>query len=306
MELRKGKQVRPQKVLIYGVEGIGKSLFASKFPSPVFIDTEDRLSHLDVDSYMVKSLDDIYSVLQILKKEKHGYKTIILDTVDWAEKLITNFVIERGDNKNSIEDFGYGKGYKLVAEEFQRLLMAIEKIMQEQAMHVVLVAHSKIKAFNDPINATSYDRYQLDCLESISASIRAWCDTVLFANYDTFAEVDPVTKKTRAKGGRIRTLYTSRTAAYDAKNSWDGIPDQIDMEYNQISKYLSGEIKKEEPKQDRKIELRDMVKELAKPLGGGEYLKTKLEGRKFLDLSIEQMEVFIQNIKDDITLMENK
>jgi hypothetical protein len=129
---------------------------------------------------------------------------------------------------------------------------------------------------------------------------------VLFANYDTFAEVDPVTKKTRAKGGRIRTLYTSRTAAYDAKNSWDGIPDQIDMEYNQISKYLSGEIKKEEPKQDRKIELRDMVKELAKPLGGGEYLKTKLEGRKFLDLSIEQMEVFIQNIKDDITLMENK
>ena len=306
MELRKGKQVRPQKVLIYGVEGIGKSLFASKFPSPVFIDTEDRLSHLDVDSYLVKSLDDIYSVLQILKKEKHGYKTIILDTVDWAEKLITNFVIERGDNKNSIEDFGYGKGYKLVAEEFQRLLMAIEKIMQEQAMHVVLVAHSKIKAFNDPINATSYDRYQLDCLESISASIRAWCDTVLFANYDTFAEVDPVTKKTRAKGGRIRTLYTSRTAAYDAKNSWDGIPDQIDMEYSQISKYLSGEIKKEEPKQDRKIELRDLVKELAKPLGGGEYLKTKLEGKKFLDLSIEQMEVFIQNIKDDITLMENK
>jgi hypothetical protein len=306
LELRKGKQVRPQKVLIYGVEGIGKSLFASKFPSPVFIDTEDRLSHLDVDSYLVKSLDDIYSVLQILKKEKHGYKTIILDTVDWAEKLITNFVIERGDNKNSIEDFGYGKGYKLVAEEFQRLLMAIEKIMQEQAMHVVLVAHSKIKAFNDPINATSYDRYQLDCLESISASIRAWCDTVLFANYDTFAEVDPVTKKTRAKGGRIRTLYTSRTAAYDAKNSWDGIPDQIDMEYSQISKYLSGEIKKEEPKQDRKIELRDLVKELAKPLGGGEYLKTKLEGKKFLDLSIEQMEVFIQNIKDDITLMENK
>ena len=28
-----------QKVVIYGTEGIGKSTLASKFPSPIFIDT---------------------------------------------------------------------------------------------------------------------------------------------------------------------------------------------------------------------------------------------------------------------------
>ncbi|MEE1299148.1 MAG: AAA family ATPase, partial [Acutalibacteraceae bacterium] len=29
-----------KKVVIYGPEGIGKSTFASRFPDPVFIDTE--------------------------------------------------------------------------------------------------------------------------------------------------------------------------------------------------------------------------------------------------------------------------
>lgn len=30
----------PVKVVLYGPEGIGKSTFAAKFPSPVFIDTQ--------------------------------------------------------------------------------------------------------------------------------------------------------------------------------------------------------------------------------------------------------------------------
>jgi hypothetical protein len=306
MELRQGKQLRPQKILLYGVEGIGKSSFAGQFPNPIFIDTEDRLAHLDVASYLAKTSDDIYSVLQILKNTDHGYKTLVLDTVDWAEKLITKFVISRADGKNSIEDFGYGKGYKLVAEEFQRLLDAIEKTMREQAMHVVLVAHSKIKTFNDPITATSFDRYNVDCMDAISASVRAWVDCVFFANFDTIAEVDPVTKKARGKGGRIRTLYTTHTAAFDAKNSWDGLPDQIDMEYKHIAKYIGAQPTKEKPKPDPKIEMRERAKELAKPLGGNEYLKTLLAGRKFLDLSLADMEIFIQTIQDDLIIMENK
>ena len=310
MELRKGKQVRPQKILLYGVEGIGKSYFASQFPSPLFIDTEDRLSHLDVNSYLVKTVDDIYSVLQSLKKPDHGYKTLVLDTVDWTEKLITKAVIARGLGEKiitSIEDFGYGKGYKFVAEEFQNLLVAIEKTIQEQGMHIVLIAHSKIKPFNDPINATTYDRYNVDCMDAISASIRAWCDHVLFANFDTIAVVDPKTKKTQGKGGHLRTLFTTHTAAYDAKNSWDGIPDQIDMDYAMIAKYIGDttHTKKEEVI-DPKIALRDKAKLLAKPLGGNDHIKSLLAGRKFLDLSLEEMEQIITRIEDDLVLMENK
>lgn len=40
MEIIRGVIPCAKKVVIYGPEGIGKSTFASRFPDPVFIDTE--------------------------------------------------------------------------------------------------------------------------------------------------------------------------------------------------------------------------------------------------------------------------
>ena len=43
-----GKLIRPQKVVIYGSEGIGKTTFAAAFPDPLFIDTEGGTAQMDV------------------------------------------------------------------------------------------------------------------------------------------------------------------------------------------------------------------------------------------------------------------
>ena len=43
-----GRISGPQKVVVYGPEGIGKSTFLSRFPDPLFIDTEGSTSELDV------------------------------------------------------------------------------------------------------------------------------------------------------------------------------------------------------------------------------------------------------------------
>ena len=40
MKITSGKVIRPQKVVIYGSEGIGKTSMAAQFPNPLFIDTE--------------------------------------------------------------------------------------------------------------------------------------------------------------------------------------------------------------------------------------------------------------------------
>lgn len=48
MRITSGKVVRPQKVVIYGAEGIGKSTLAAQFPNPLFIDTEGGTAQLDV------------------------------------------------------------------------------------------------------------------------------------------------------------------------------------------------------------------------------------------------------------------
>ena len=48
MEIIRGKIQKAKKVVIYGPEGIGKSTLASKFPDPVFIDTEGSTAAMDV------------------------------------------------------------------------------------------------------------------------------------------------------------------------------------------------------------------------------------------------------------------
>ena len=39
-QITRGLIVKPQKVVVYGPEGIGKTTFAADFPDPLFIDTE--------------------------------------------------------------------------------------------------------------------------------------------------------------------------------------------------------------------------------------------------------------------------
>ena len=48
MNITRGIQSKPLKVVIYGPEGVGKSTFASLFPDPLFIDTEGSTARMDV------------------------------------------------------------------------------------------------------------------------------------------------------------------------------------------------------------------------------------------------------------------
>ena len=48
MQITRGIIKKPLRVVIYGPEGIGKTTFASQFPNPAFIDTENSTEFLDV------------------------------------------------------------------------------------------------------------------------------------------------------------------------------------------------------------------------------------------------------------------
>ena len=63
MNITKGKIKSALKVVVYGQEGVGKSTFASKFPNPVFIDTEGSTKQLDVARFDAPTSWDGYSGL---------------------------------------------------------------------------------------------------------------------------------------------------------------------------------------------------------------------------------------------------
>ena len=85
--------------------------------------------------------------------------TLVIDTADWAERLCIQAVCAKA-KVNGIEDFGYGKGYTYVKEEFGKLLDALEEVLQA-GHNVVVLAHAAITKFEQPDAVGNYDRWSM-------------------------------------------------------------------------------------------------------------------------------------------------
>ncbi|MGN0776034.1 MAG: ATP-binding protein [Candidatus Ventricola sp.] len=227
------------KFLVYGPEGIGKSTFASRFPAPIFIDTEGSTEHMDVVRVdpAPKSWTELLEVVRQMATPQYrdGYQTLVLDTADWAEKLCSKHLCDARGYKG-IEDFGYGKGYTYLEEEFGRLLNLLTDVINA-GNNVVITAHAAMRKFEQPDEQGAYDRWELKLQKKTAPLVKEWADAVLFANYKTIVvNVDgqgAAKGKNKVQGGR-RVMYTSHHPCWDAKNRFD-LADEIPFDYEQIA-----------------------------------------------------------------------
>ena len=235
MKIISGKIIKPQKVVIYGPEGIGKSTFAAQFPNPLFIDTEGSTSHLEVDRLpRPTSWQMLKQYIKDLKGDTMGYHTLVIDTADWAERLCEEAICQ-SNGKVGIEDFGYGKGYTYVKEEFGRLLDSLSDLL-DAGMNVVLTAHSIIRKFELPEETGAYDRYELKLGQKAgnqcAALAKEWADMVLFVNYKEIVITTKDNKK-KVSGGK-RVMYTAHNPCWDAKNR-HGLAEELPFDYQEIA-----------------------------------------------------------------------
>lgn len=226
-----GPTATAQKVVLYGVEGIGKSTFASQFPNPVFIDTEGSTSNMNV-----QRLDNPNSWQMLIDevnyvKQTKICSTLIIDTADWAETLANQHIIAR-NGITSIEDLGYGKGYTMVKEEFGKLLNLLSELT-DAGINVVVTAHAELKKKEEPDQMGAYDRYQLKLSRQCAPLLKEWSDMVLFANYETTIVTDSKTKSKKATGGQ-RVMFTTHHPAWDAKNRHN-LPEKLPFDFSSIA-----------------------------------------------------------------------
>ena len=234
MQIIRGKQPGAKKTVVYGPEGIGKSTLVSKFPDAVFIDTEGSTKDMDVARTQAPSSWTMLMEQARYLINNRVCKTIIIDTADWAEILCTNHVCDK-NHKDSIEAFGYGKGYIYVQEEFGRLLNLLEDATK-QGINVVFTAHAKMRKFEQPDEMGAYDRWEMKLSKNVAPLVKEWADMVLFCNYKTMVvNVDgqgAQKGKNKVQGGR-RVMYTSHHPCWDAKNRYN-LPEECDLDYNVI------------------------------------------------------------------------
>lgn len=237
MEIIKGKIKKAKKVVIYGPEGIGKSTFASKFPDPVFIDTEGSTNDMDVARLpRPTSWIMLLEELQYVEKNPGVCKTLVIDTIDWAEQLCVEHICAK-HNKSGIEDFGYGNGYVYTKEEFGRFLNKLTDVI-ETGVNVVLTAHAQLRKFEQPDEMGAYDRWELKLGKKTqshtSPLVKEWADMLLFCNYKTYSiAVDDKGKKHKAQGGK-RVMYTCHHPCWDAKNRYN-LPEECELDYGVIA-----------------------------------------------------------------------
>ena len=240
MNITSGKMNKAKKVVIYGVEGIGKSSFAAMFPNPLFSDVEGSTTELDVQRFdKPTSLEMLMQQIRYVR-DNRPCQTYVIDTFDWAEKLCIQAACAE-NNVAGIEDIGYGKGYSYVYEKEGKILNALDEIIAI-GINVVLTAHAAIRKFEQPDEMGSYDRWELKLINSPKCNccsmVKEWADMVLFSNYKTVSvATDKDGKKCKAQGG-IRTMYTSHHPCWDAKNR-QGMPPEVPFDYNSIAQLFN-------------------------------------------------------------------
>lgn len=231
--IRRGPRPAPDRILLVGVEGVGKSTFAAGAPAPVFLPTEDGIGQLDVASFPTpKTYKDALDVVETLTTSDHEFKTLALDTLDAMEPLVVEAVCQRNGWQN-IESPGFGKGWVAVTAEWRVFLLALDRLREAKGMEIILLAHSTLRNVVNP-SGSDYARFEGSLNKGALALVKGWTDVNLFAIHEEFVGKDRGEAKAKVKTSGRRIMHTQRGAGWDAK-SRHSLPPVLALDYSEYA-----------------------------------------------------------------------
>jgi len=185
------RAVRPPRIVLLGVEKIGKSTFAAGAPNPVFIPVtgEEGIDDLDVVSWeSVRSFTDVIECISGLYSGKHDRETVVIDSASALEPIVWEETCKKNPDKHgnipsSIEKVGggYYKGYTEALTQWKQITDGLDALRNTRNMASIIIGHVRVKRFDDPAGP-SYDQYQFDINEKATNLLYRWADAILFCN----------------------------------------------------------------------------------------------------------------------------
>lgn len=222
-DISSGPIDQPDAVVIYGSGGIGKSTLAAYLPAPLFLDSDRGTTKLDVSRSRINRWAELRGKLaMIAQSPPRGVLSVVVDNLSTGEELAKDFVVEtrtteKGMKVDSIEGFGWGKGWQFVYDEMVALLADLDRIRQHGIIPCV-IAHSAASQIPNP-SGEDYLRWEPALYGgdkkgrgSVRELVKNWSDQTLFIGLDVFVQHG------RGAGSGTRTIYTQEEATHVAKS----------------------------------------------------------------------------------------
>ncbi|MBI4905141.1 MAG: ATP-binding protein [Acidobacteria bacterium] len=207
-------------VMVYGQTKIGKSTFCSQSEGAIFLATEPGLNALDVFQVPIQSWDDLLNTCAEIVEGKHPFKTVIIDTIDNAYKFCTDYIVKKYKIEHE-SDLGYGKGYALVNNEFQRVLTKLAFL----PYGLFLISHAKEIEIDS--RTGKYTRIVPTLPDKARKIVLGMVDMVLYC------DLDPSTGDDGAQVMR-RVIRTKPSLYYEAGDRTGRLPETLDLDFQKF------------------------------------------------------------------------
>lgn len=225
MGIISGKRPGPRRTLLYAEHGVGKSSWAAGSPNPLFLDVEQGTNDLDVARWdeAIYSYHQLIAILEWVRTQEHSFHTLVLDTLDWTEKLIFKDITTAA-GVATVNDIDFGKGPPRAIPKWDLLLSQLATIQAQRRMGIVLLSHARLEKVTPP-DAPAYDRYSPDLWtnaknEGAASIIQEWCDEVFFVRKKRIVRTEGKGLNERGMiiGTEEREMLTSDSGFARAKN----------------------------------------------------------------------------------------
>ena len=204
-------------VLVYGQTKIGKSTFCSQADGALFLAAEPGLNALDVFQVPIQSWDELLGACAEVTEGKHPFRTIIIDTIDNAYKFCTDYIIKKYKIEHE-SDLGYGKGYAIVNNEFQRVLTKLAFL----PYGLFLISHAKEIEMDS--RTGKYVRVVPTLPDKARKIVLGMADMVLFC------DLEPTTGEDGSQSLR-RVIRTKPRLYHEAGDRTGRLPETIDLDF---------------------------------------------------------------------------
>ena len=229
------RDLRGYSVLIYGEPKSGKTTIATRFPKALLLAFEKGYSAIPgVFPKDINTWGEFRKVLNELKDPavKEVYHNIIIDTADIAYSLCEKYICNmESDDKHTYEavgDIPFGKGYKLVMNEFDE---SIRKILQ-MGYGLILISHAQNKSYTDE-NGAEYNKIT----PTLDARGRLVCERT--------CDIIGYSRGIDTPDGVVTKLFLRGTPRFIAGSRFRYTPASIDFTYDALVKAIGDAIDEE-------------------------------------------------------------